>query len=106
MTTPRGRAGRRAGPDTAPRTTIVVDGRPVRAVDGVSLAAALVGDRRWSLRRNPVSGDLRGPFCGMGVCFECEVTVDGRPGVRACITRIRAGMRVETAGGEEARDDG
>lgn len=87
---------------TGSRTRIVVDGDPVDAVEGISLAAVLVGERRWSLRRNPVSGDARGPFCGMGVCFECEVTVDGRPEVRACITRIYAGMRVETAAEGEA----
>ncbi|WP_326821001.1 (2Fe-2S)-binding protein [Streptosporangium sp. NBC_01756] len=97
MTTARGR--------TAPRTRIVVDGNSVHAVDGISLAAVLVGERRWSLRRNPVGDDPRGPFCGMGVCFECEVTVDGRPGVRACITKIYDGMRVETAVEEEAPHD-
>ncbi|GAA1016331.1 proline dehydrogenase [Acrocarpospora pleiomorpha] len=76
--------------------TIIVDDRPVTAVAGVSLTAALVGDRRWALRRNPVDGGPRGPFCGMGVCFECEVTVDGVSSVRACLTRIRPGMRVDT----------
>lgn len=105
MTTAQGRTGRHAGPSRAPQTEIVVDGDSVRAVDGISLAAVLVGERRWSLRRNPVGGDPRGPFCGMGVCFECEVTVDGRPGVRACITRIHAGMRVETAAEGEAPHD-
>lgn len=86
---------------TPPRTvTIHVDGRPVSVVEGVSLAAALVGDRTWTFRYNPVSEEPRGPFCGMGVCLECEVTVDGRSGVRACLTPVRPGMRVET---EEAR---
>ena len=50
-------------------------------------------------------GDPRGPFYGMGVCFECEVTVDGSPGVRACITKIYAGMRVETAAEGEVPHD-
>jgi predicted molibdopterin-dependent oxidoreductase YjgC len=77
-------------------TTITVDGSPLTVVEGISLTAALVGDDRWHLRRNPVSGDPRGPFCGMGVCFECELTVDGRAGVRACLTRVTPGMRVET----------
>ncbi|WP_214106083.1 2Fe-2S iron-sulfur cluster-binding protein [Acrocarpospora catenulata] len=81
--------------------TITVDGRRTTAAAGVSLAAALVGDGRWTLRRNPVDGGPRGPFCGMGVCLECEVTVDGREAVRACLTRVRAGMRVDTG----TRDD-
>ncbi|MGI5272392.1 (2Fe-2S)-binding protein [Nonomuraea sp. CA-218870] len=85
-----------------PRTvTIEVNGRQVSVVEGVSLAAALVGDRTWTFRRNPVSEEPRGPFCGMGVCLECEVTVDGRPGVRACLTPVRPGMRVRTAGAGE-----
>ncbi|MGA5760353.1 (2Fe-2S)-binding protein [Nonomuraea bangladeshensis] len=88
-------------PATPSTVTIEVNGRPVNAVKGVSLAAALVGDRIWAFRRNPVSDEPRGPFCGMGICLECEVTVDGRPGVRACLTPVCPGMRVETAGAEE-----
>ncbi|MFS1299535.1 (2Fe-2S)-binding protein [Streptosporangium longisporum] len=91
---------------TARRAAIVVDGRVISAVEGVTLAAALVGERHWTLGRNPVDGALRGPFCGMGVCFECEVTVDGRAGVRACLTRIHPGMRVDTAAPAEGSDGG
>jgi len=76
---------------------ITVDGERVDAAEGASLTAAFVGARRWRLRDNPVSGEPRGPFCGMGACFECEVTVDGRPHVRACLTRVVAGMAVETS---------
>ncbi|MEU5884382.1 (2Fe-2S)-binding protein [Spirillospora sp. NPDC047279] len=75
---------------------ITVDGEPVEAPAGSSLTAAFVGTRRWRLRDHPISGEPRGPFCGMGVCFECEVTVDGRPGVRACLERVAPGMTVET----------
>lgn len=77
-------------------TRITIDGEPVDAAVGTSLTAVFVAGRRWRLRDNPVSGEPRGPFCGMGVCFECEVTVDGRPGVRACLTRVLPGMTVET----------
>lgn len=77
-------------------TRITIDGEPVDAAVGTSLTAVFVAERRWRLRDNPVSGEPRGPFCGMGVCFECEVTVDGRPGVRACLTRVLPGMTVET----------
>ena len=72
-----------------------VDGHDVTAYEGMTLTAALLqhGDR--ALRRNAVGGDLRGPFCGMGICFECEVTVDGLT-VRACLTPVRAGMDVRT----------
>jgi hypothetical protein len=43
-----------------------------------------------------VSGRPRGPVCGMGICFECRVTIDGAPGRRACLERVSPGMRVMT----------
>ncbi|MCT7655478.1 (2Fe-2S)-binding protein [Oceanimonas sp. NS1] len=45
-----------------------------------------------SLRR----GQPRAPYCMMGVCFGCELTIDDKPGVRACMTRVRPGMRIDT----------
>ena len=48
------------------------------------------------LRSHPVTGTPRGPLCGMGVCLECDVTVDGRTGTRACLTRVSDGMRIQT----------
>jgi D-hydroxyproline dehydrogenase subunit gamma len=77
---------------------ILVDGCAVAAMDGQSLAGALHEAGIDVLRRNPVTGEPRGAFCGMGVCFECELTVDGVPGIRACMTHVSAGLRVETDG--------
>lgn len=90
---------------TRPRTvTVLVDGTPRRAWEGQSVAAALVAGGTWALRRNPVTGDARGPFCGMGVCLECEVTIDGRPGSRSCTEHVADGMEIRTtladSGGE------
>lgn len=82
---------------------ILVDGRAVAAVDGQSLAGALHGAGIDVLRRNPVTGEPRGAFCGMGVCFECELTVDGVPGIRACMAHVSAGLRIETDGDDAAR---
>ena len=61
------------------------DGRPVTARPGQSLAAALTeaGVRAF---RDTVGGAERGVFCGMGVCQDCLVTVDGTPNRRACMT--------------------
>ena len=77
--------------------TITVNGATVHADAGTTLAAVLLGLRRLGYRR---SGDatLRGPLCGMGICFECRVTVNGAPDRRACMTRVAAGMRVEIDG--------
>lgn len=71
-----------------------VNGRPVRAPEGVSLAAVLA--QAGVPSRRSVRGEPRAPLCGMGVCFECRVRVDGQAHVRACITTVREGMEVET----------
>jgi predicted molibdopterin-dependent oxidoreductase YjgC len=73
-----------------------VDDRQVRVPDGMTLTAALVQAGVRAVSVNPVSGASRGPFCGMGVCFECEVLVDGHL-VRACLTPATDGMAIETA---------
>lgn len=76
-----------------------LDGEPCSAPDGQSLVAALLRHGAWRMSRNPVTGEARGPHCGIGVCFECVVTVDGR-GVRSCMERVRDGLRVQTAAGD------
>ena len=63
------------------------------AIEGETLAAALTAAGIAALRTSR-SGDGRGIFCGMGVCYECLVTVDGRRAQRACMTRVRDGMEV------------
>lgn len=79
-----------------PTVEIRVDGRTVRAMDGQSVAGALHQAGIVVLRRNRVTGEPRGAFCGMGVCFDCELTIDGIHGQRACLTHVRTGMRIET----------
>jgi predicted molibdopterin-dependent oxidoreductase YjgC len=77
--------------------TITVDGIPLQAYLGETIAGALLanGQRAW---RRTESGAPRGLFCGMGICFDCLVSVDGVPNVRACITPVIEGMVVETEG--------
>jgi sarcosine oxidase subunit alpha len=72
-----------------------VNGRAVRAVPGTSVAAALL-DVGITAFRTSVNGDARAPVCGMGVCFECRVTIDGIPHLRACLIAVRDGMSVIT----------
>jgi sarcosine oxidase subunit alpha len=82
------------------RVTIRVNGNPVEACCGETLFAALIaaGIRtlRSSFKGQTKAG--RGGFCGMGVCQECRVTVDGLPDRRACMIEVRAGMEVVTDG--------
>jgi D-hydroxyproline dehydrogenase subunit gamma len=47
-------------------------------------------------RTTPVSGAQRGPFCMMGVCFDCLVEIDEQPNCQACTTRVAPGMRIVT----------
>ena len=79
----------------ADTVAIRVNGRDVRVPAGTTLAAALARAGEIRFRRS-VSGEPRGPLCGMGVCFECRVTVDGRPYVRSCQTVCEEGMEVRT----------
>jgi predicted molibdopterin-dependent oxidoreductase YjgC len=80
-----------------PPVRILVDGKPVTAAAGASVAAALMNAGVAAVRTSPL-GEPRGPWCGMGVCFECRATVDGRPEVRTCLTVVRDGMEVRTRG--------
>lgn len=91
---------RRQGIESDP-CTINLDGKPVRALEGQCVAAVLVRTGTWDFQRNPVSGEARGPYCGMGVCFECEVVIDGAPARRACLTDVRDGMVIHTAASAE-----
>ena len=92
----------RIGPETqrGQAVTITVDGAPVQAYLGETIAGALLaqGQRAW---RRTQGDEPRGLFCGMGICFDCIVTVDGVAGVRACMTPVADGMVVETEGPTE-----
>jgi predicted molibdopterin-dependent oxidoreductase YjgC len=76
---------------------IVINGARRRVAADITLAAALM-NTGISVFRSSVSGEPRGPVCGMGICFECRVTVDGVPHRRACMEQLRSGMVVETDG--------
>ncbi|MBE2317098.1 (2Fe-2S)-binding protein [Solirubrobacter sp. CPCC 204708] len=73
---------------------LTVDGTSLQAPEGQSLGAVLLSAGRTILRDSP-SGTPRGLFCGIGVCQECRVVVDGTV-TRACVTPVTAGMRVTT----------
>ncbi len=77
------------------RIDVVVDGLSVQAYEGETLAAALLAAGRRTFRHTVPGGHPRGVFCGIGVCFDCLVTVDGNQ-IRACVTPVRDGMQVST----------
>jgi predicted molibdopterin-dependent oxidoreductase YjgC len=77
-----------------PNFDIEVDGHLVPAEAGQTVAAALIGAGITVFRHTP-TGAPRGVFCGMGVCYDCLVTVDGLADQRACVTPVRPGMQVQ-----------
>jgi predicted molibdopterin-dependent oxidoreductase YjgC len=81
-----------AGVARGAAVTITVDGRAVRAFAGESIATALLAAGIRRLRSSP-GGAPRGLFCGMGVCQECVVEVDGAT-VPACQARVADGLSI------------
>lgn len=77
--------------------TIEIDGSKAVVACGTTVAAAVLSHERNtpSLRRS-VSGSARGPLCGMGICFECRVTINGIARQRACMVECDEGMRIQT----------
>ncbi|HET8969711.1 MAG TPA: (2Fe-2S)-binding protein [Candidatus Nanopelagicales bacterium] len=82
------------GSPAAPGAVLLFDGRPVPVRPGQSVGAALVGAGIRSWRTTRRNGRPRGLFCGIGVCYDCLITIDGVPNQRACLTPARPGMRV------------
>lgn len=72
---------------------LLVNGTPLDVADGITVAAALLNAGYAAFRRS-AAGQARGPVCGMGICFECRVTIDGEPGRRSCMMPVRDGMQV------------
>lgn len=76
-------------------STFSFDGTEITASPGQSVGAALIaaGHRSWRTTRH--AGAPRGVFCGIGICFDCLVVVNGRPNQRACLTEVGDGDVVE-----------
>ncbi len=74
---------------------IHINGKPSQVAPGttVAVALALAGVTRF---HRSVASEPRGPLCGMGVCFECRVTINGQSQCRSCLTLCEAGMEVQT----------
>jgi hypothetical protein len=97
--------------DRGPKLQFELDGKPCDAYQGETIAAALFAAGRRTFRLSTIGQEPRSFYCGMGVCFECAVTVNGVSNVRACMTPVQEGMKVITgvaAHGpmEDSRDQG
>ena len=83
-----------AGSDRA--VTLRIADQAVTAREGDTVAAAMLAAGLSSCRSTPVSAAPRAPYCLMGVCFDCLVTVDGVGSRQGCLIPVRDGMKVET----------
>jgi predicted molibdopterin-dependent oxidoreductase YjgC len=75
------------------------DGEQMRAEDGQTIAAALMADGITSWRTTRFGGSPRGILCGIGVCYDCLLTLNGEPNVRACVTQVQPGDDVRRQDG-------
>jgi predicted molibdopterin-dependent oxidoreductase YjgC len=93
---PRGRLplAREGGLERGAELEVFLDGSQAKAFAGETVAAVLIAEEGLQARRT-AGGAPRGIYCGMGVCFDCLVVVNGVPNTRACMTLVASGMRIE-----------
>jgi sarcosine oxidase subunit alpha len=91
-------------PSGKPALSFDFNGETVQAFDGQTVAQALVAANLRTCRTTPLTGSPRAPYCLMGVCFDCLVTIDGRQNRQACLVPVAPGMQVVTQYGERMLD--
>jgi sarcosine oxidase subunit alpha len=77
------------------QVTLRLNGQELTVPAGITVAVAILRSNQLQFRTS-VSGEPRAPLCGMGICYECRVTIDGRAHARSCQILIREGMQVLT----------
>ena len=88
-------------PDTgAPTVTVSVEGRPVALPAGASAAAAALLAGLPAIRETGISGVPRGPYCLMGICFDCLAEIDGIPNRQSCMVTVAPGMTIRRQHGK------
>lgn len=75
---------------------ITVDGNPIEAYQGETVAAAMLAAGIRTFHLSHKHKQPRSLYCGMGICFECLVTINGVHAQRACVTMVEDGMQIET----------
>ena len=86
-------------PEPSKENTVAirVNGTEITAREGTSVYAALTAAGIAVLNESPL-GSPNGALCGLGVCYQCRVTINGTPDRRACMARVRDGMEIQTSG--------
>ncbi len=85
---------------------LTIDGEPLSARQGDTVAAALLAHSGVATRTTGVSGASRAPYCMMGVCFDCLIEIDGTPNRQACMVPARDGMVLRRMAGFRDLDGG
>jgi predicted molibdopterin-dependent oxidoreductase YjgC len=93
---------RRLRDDPRAAVTIELDGETLTALEGDTVAAAMLTAGVGHTLTTPVGGKARLPYCMMGVCFDCLMEIDGVPNRQACLVRVRDGMKVRRQLGARA----
>lgn len=88
------------------RIRATFNGGPISADDGITVGAALVANGITSWRSTRNKDRPRGLFCGIGVCFDCLVDIDGQRNERACLVRLQDGMSINGAAAPDTDQEG
>jgi sarcosine oxidase subunit alpha len=80
-------------PELPALVPFTVNGRAMTANPGSTVAAALLANGVRAFRQSP-AGEPRGPLCGIGICLECRLTINGRPHQKSCQVPLTAGMEI------------
>ncbi len=86
---------------------IFVDGQSMKVPQGISVAAAVLGHEHHNaaFHSNSMDGSPRGPYCLMGVCFECMMEINGQENVQSCLVSVAEGMHVKRQISSESGKD-
>ncbi len=82
------------------KVTLYFEGVPIEAEAGMTVSAALLQVGIAHTRTTAIKHEERGTYCGMGICYECLMEIDGEPNRQACLTRVRDGMKVGRGQGD------
>ena len=77
--------------------SFIFNGEKFTGAQGQSVAAALIANGQIELRRTRFGEEPRSIFCGIGICFDCVVTINGVANQRACLIEISSDMKVESS---------
>ncbi len=84
------------GVERGQKFEILVDGEKIPAYEGETIGAVLLAAGRRTLRYSKKHNHPRGLYCGIGLCQECRIVVNGMPNIQACQTFATPGCRIET----------